>query len=244
MIRVENDGTLTRITLARGEKRNALTPDMLDALCAAFEGVPRACRAVLLSGEGPAFCAGFDLKLCAADPSGATMRRLLTGLSRCVRAMRALDAPVVLAVHGAAVAGGCALLGGADITVADRSTKLGYPVLRIGVSPAVSAPFLTATVADGPARARMLDTDLITADHALRIGLVHELVNGADAATARALDIARHLAAKPGVGVGATKSLLNRLAAPRTDWGEEALNASLSLTGSDEERQRLAALWS
>lgn len=242
MIRFEILGNLAAVTLSRPEKRNALTPDMLESMTGVFERMPADIRAVIVSGDGPAFCAGFDLKLCAADPSGETMRQLLTALSRCVRAMRAVEAPVVLAIHGAAVAGGCALLGGADIVVAERQTKLGYPVAKIGVSPGVSAPFLS--VADGPARARLLDPDLISAEEALVIGLVHELTDGPGATRERANDIARQLAAKPGSGVAATKALCNHLARHRTDMALEALTTSLSLAGTEEERERLAALWS
>ncbi len=244
MIRSEITSNLAAVTLARSEKRNALTPDMLESLAEVFERFPKQVRAVVVSGDGPAFCAGFDLKMCAADPSGETMRRLLTALSRCIHAMRSIEVPVVLAVHGAAVAGGCALLGGADIVVADRDTKLGYPVAKIGVSPAVSAPFLASAIPDGAARARLLDPELITAEQAIAIGLVHELADGPDAARERANHIARQLAAKPGIGVAATKALCNELARSRTDMRSEALAVSLSLTGSDEERERLAALWS
>lgn len=244
MIRFEILGDLGSVTLSRADKRNALTPQMLTSLTGVFERMPREIRAVIVTGDGAAFCAGFDLKLCAADPSGGVMRELLTGLSRSVQAMRAAEQPVVMAIHGAAVAGGCALMGGADIVVAERSTRLGYPVANIGVSPAVSAPFLTAKIADGPARARLLDPELISAADALRIGLVHELADGPGATRERANDIARQLAAKPGIGVAATKALCNHLTRRRTDQAANALNVSLALTGSDEERDRLAALWS
>ncbi len=244
MIRFEILGDLASVTLARPEKRNALTPDMLGSMAAVFEGMPAGIRAVVVSGDGPTFCAGFDLKMCAADATARTMRDLLTGLSRTVHAMRGIDPPVVMAVHGAAVAGGCALLGGADMVIAERGTRLGYPVVRIGVYPAVSAPFLTSTIADGPARSLMVDPDLISAEQALRSGLVHELTDGPGATRERANDIARHLAAKPGIGVAATKALLNHLASPRTDQAALGLETSLALTGNDEERERLTALWS
>ena len=244
MIRVELEDQIAFLTLARPEKRNAMAPGMLDDLAAAVESLPPDVRCITLRGDGPTFCAGFDLKRCAADPSGDTMRRLLTGLSRCVRALRAADAPVVAAVQGAAVAGGCALLGGADVVIAERQTRLGYPVARIGVSPAVSAPFLTATIADGPARTLQLDPELISAEQALSIGLVHELADGPDDLERRARESARRLATRPGHGVAATKRLLNELAQPRTAHADAALDVSLSRVGSSEERDRLAALWS
>ncbi|MEM9373002.1 MAG: enoyl-CoA hydratase/isomerase family protein [Planctomycetota bacterium] len=249
MIRVEyiappdDVAPIAAVTLERAAKRNALTPEMLESLGNAFERMPSDVGAVVLSGDGAAFCAGFDLKLCAADASGDTMRALLTGLSRCVNAMRSCERPIVLAVHGSAVAGGCALLGGADIVVAERQSELGYPVVRIGVSPAVSAPFLGASVAAGAMRARLLDPEVISADRAFELGLVHAVRDGPGPTKEHANDLARSLAMKPGIGVRATKSLLNHLASPLTGRAGEGLDASLSLTGSDEERERLAALW-
>lgn len=243
MIQVDIEHPIISITLARPAKRNALTPEMIEQLAEAFENVPSDARAVVFTGSGEAFCAGFDLRLCAADPEGDVMRSLLTGLSRCVRAMRSLPQPVVLGIHGSAVAGGCALLGGADVIVAERSTKLGYPVARIGVSPAVSAPFLGAGVGAGPARTRLTDPDLIDAVRAHEIGLVHELADSHDAMRERVNAIARMLAAKPGVGISKTKALVNSLSQPWTDHAQSGLDASLALTGGDEERAMLGALW-
>lgn len=243
LISVTHEGSVTRIVLSRGEKRNALTVAMLEELVAALGGVPASSRAVTLTGEGKAFCAGFDLKACAADPGGGTMRALLTGLSGAVRAMRGLDVPVVLGVHGAAVAGGCALLGGADVVVCERGAVLGYPVVKIGVSPGVSGPFLMGSVARGAARALMLDPGLIGAEKALSVGLVHEVVDGEDALRGRVDAVAAGFAAKPVSGVRATKRLMNELAAPFTDRADEALGVSVSLTGSDEERAMLGKLW-
>ena len=148
-----------------------------------------------------------------------------------------------MGIHGAALAGGCALLGGADIVVAQRGTKLGYPVVKIGVSPAVSAPFLSANVRDGAARSLMLDPGIIDADRALTLGLVHEVLDSQDGTLERASAVARGLASKPGRGVAATKALVNELCAARTDRADLGLSASLSRTGSDEERAMLSALW-
>lgn len=241
LIQSETANTITTITLDRPDKRNAMTPDMLDQLLSAIEAVDDDTRAVILRGSGPTFCAGFDLKMCASNPSGDTIRALLTGLSNCVSALRARPQPVVLALHGAAVAGGCALLGGADIVVAHPETRLGYPVVKIGVSPAVSAPFLSASIPDGPTRALLMDPDLIRAQRALELGLVHELNEHPHD---RAFEIAQTLASKPIAGIRATKALCNELTSTRTDRADDALRASLSGAGSDEERAMLGALWS
>lgn len=242
MIQAEAQGDVRVITLDRAEKRNAMLPEMLERLGDALRGAGDA-RAIALVGAGKVFCAGFDLKACAGDPSGQTMRDLLSGLSEVVVTMRSVAAPIVLGVHGAAVAGGCALLGGADVVVADRRAKLGYPVVRIGVSPAVSSPFMLASVTAGRVRSRLVDSELISAERGLQIGMVHELVETPDAVGARTIGIAHELAGKPGRGTFYTKRWLNEITAPLTDQAQAGLDASLSLTGGDEERAMLGALW-
>src|SRR5690606_29099547 len=109
-------------------------------------------RTLLLCGEGRVFCAGFDLDACRGEGGDDALRRLLRGLSAAIAGLRAQERPVVVAAHGAAIAGGCALLGSADVVVADAGAKLGYPVARLGISPAVSAPFLAPAVGAGAGR--------------------------------------------------------------------------------------------
>jgi len=242
MIELREESGVAIIELARPQKRNAMLPEMLDQLHDAIGSSANA-RAIALLGQGKTFCAGFDLKACAADPGGGLMRDLLTGLSRCVRALRANPAPVVLGVHGAAVAGGCALLGGADIVIADRSAKLGYPVVRIGVSPVVSAPFMLSAMRPGVVRTRLLDTQLVSGERAKELGMVHELVDDEQHVRVRSLELAQSLAAKPGSGCRATKQWLNEICQISDERIRTGLEGSLGLTGGEEERERLAALW-
>jgi len=242
MIKHERHGDISIIALDRAEKRNAMLPEMLDELKVAIDESADA-RAVVLVGEGKTFCAGFDLKACAADSSGETMRALLSGLSACVVAMRECPAPVVLGVHGAAVAGGCALLGGADVVIADKNAKLGYPVVKIGVSPAVSSPFMLASMRAGVVRSLLLDTELIDGSRALELGMVHEIVETADQVREHAIGIAESIAIKQGDGCFVTKRWLNEICEVTPEVARQGLDASLSLTGGEEERERLAALW-
>jgi enoyl-CoA hydratase/carnithine racemase len=243
MIKVELQDQIAIVSLNRPEKRNAIVPEMLDQLDHEIKDCAHKARALVIVGEGKTFCAGFDLKQCANDPSGETMRALLTGLSTVVRTMRAIEIPVVLGVPGAAVAGGCAMLGGADIVVADEQAKLGYPVVKIGVSPAVSAAFMMASITPGAVRTRLLDTELISGVEAKQIGLVHETVENREDVRSRCIEIAQSLAAKPGSGVKATKAWLNEICEPMTNNAQAGLDVSLTLTGSPEEQERLAALW-
>lgn len=250
MLETQQAGPVRLITLSRPDRRNALTPDGLTALHAAIHDATASdARALVLAGRGSAFCAGFDLDLCKAHPDGSVMRQLLSGLSAVILALRNARLPVVIAAHGAAIAGGCALLGGADLVVTDENAKLGYPVLKLGVSPAVSAPFLRHMIGSGPARERLLDTRLISGRDALRLGLAHELTDHPDAVLPRALAIAAELAAKPPTALLATRRWLDELSAstnhPALPNPERAaLDTSLALTGGDEERRLLPAAWS
>lgn len=237
MIRRERRGAVLVLSLDRAAKRNALTPAMLARLYADVEGIAADVRAIVLAGEGSVFCAGFDLRLCAED--GESLSHLLTELSDCVAALRRHPAPVVVAAHGAAIAGGCALLGGADVVVTDRGAKLGYPVVRLGISPAVSAPFLRAAIGAGAARARLLDPGLIDGSHAVKIGLADECVERAEGVRDRAIAIASALADKPTSGVRATKMWLNELDGA-LDCRDRGLAASLAIVGSEEQRRLLA----
>lgn len=236
------------IVLDRPAKRNALSAGMLDALVRAAGELAQdeRVRAIVLRGEGKAFCAGFDLSVCVDDPEA--LAPLLSGLAAAVRALRLCEKPVVVGAHVAAIAGGCALLGAGDVVVADEQAKLGYPVTSIGVSPAVSAPTLRGLMRGGGARTRLLEPTLVTGDEAHRLGMVHRLVHLPEDVVPRAQLIAQQLAGKPPEAMAATKRWLNRIdgfGQPPDDAGlallDDALAASLGLVGSDEQRVLLAA---
>jgi 2-(1,2-epoxy-1,2-dihydrophenyl)acetyl-CoA isomerase len=236
-------GDILELSLARPDKRNALTPEMLTALRDHVTACKRSsARVLLLSGQGHAFCAGFDLSLCKDHPDGSVMRALLSGLHDCIDALRSPDIPVVIAAHGSAIAGGCALLGGGDIILTNAQAKIGYPVPRLGVSPAVSAPFLRNLTHDGNARARLLENTLIDGRTALRLGLAHECLDTPEAVHARALAIAADLASKPAAALAATKRWLTEIS-PILN-ADKGLQASLTLTGGEEERRLLPQAWS
>ncbi|MFM9995612.1 MAG: enoyl-CoA hydratase/isomerase family protein [Phycisphaerales bacterium] len=238
MIRVEHDGALAFVVIDRADRRNALMPEMLVAMRDRAAEAAKTARVLVLRGEGAVFCSGFDLKLCREHPDGSVMRALLTNLGAVIGALRALPIPVVVAAHGAAIAGGCALLGGADVAVADRGAKLGYPVVKIGVSPAVSAPFLRLGTGDGAARARLLEPELISGEEAARVGLVHALVDRPADVLPRAIEIARDLAGKPPHTIAATKAWLNEIDGAGA-FAARGLDVSLGLAGGEEERERL-----
>jgi methylglutaconyl-CoA hydratase len=242
VIRTALEGAVWVITLDRADKRNALTALMIDGLTAAATGTPDAARVVLLRGEGETFCAGFDLSACRDDDTA--LEAMLRGLSTAVRTLRRLPVPVVAAAHGAAVAGGCALLGGCDFAVTNDGAKLGYPVVRLGISPAVSAPSLANLVGMGHARELLLNPTLIDSSTAARMGMVHASVRDAADVEPAAREIAAMLAAKPRAGVVATKRWLNELDGSDENRAmDAALAASLSLDGTVEQREMLPRAW-
>ena len=236
------------IWIKKPELRNALGPDDLAELSRQIEILGRGNRPFVLAGEGKMFCSGFDLRLCQRDPG--VLAELLRRLSRTVQRMKECPVPIVVAARGGAIAGGCALLTGADIIVGDEQAKYGYPVTPLGLSPAVSAPTLARMIGNGPMRGRMLDPALIGGVEAARIGLVHELVVGGEEVLPRALAIARMLADKPPAALAATKKWVweaaDRLAELNGPGSAEAsrlgLETSLASGADPECVERLAAL--
>ncbi|GJQ29033.1 MAG: hypothetical protein HBSAPP03_09170 [Phycisphaerae bacterium] len=241
MIAFEPRGDLAVVRLDRPEKKNALTPKMLRGLASHVETTLSA-KAIVLSGVGDVFCAGFDLGL-ARDDDGA-LGSLLEALAAATRALREAPCPVVVSAHGAAIAGGGALLSAADFAVTTPGAKIGYPAVALGISPAVSGPHLAATAGHGPARARLLDPGLIDGRGALRIGMACELAPDAAECEAKALALAEMLAAKPRHALGYTKRWLNELdGSTHAPSLRDALDASVACVGTSEQRDRLAALW-
>lgn len=238
------DAGVGEIVLDRAAKRNALTPAMLGRVRDAAQRLSEddGVGCILVRGEGAVFCAGFDLTLCRDDSEA--LGELLGGLSHAVRALRRARQPVVVAAHGAAIAGGCALLGGGDFVVADREAKMGYPVVTLGISPAVSAPTLRGTVGDRAMRRRLLDPALMTGVEAHDAGLVSHLVDQREQVDVVARGLAAALAAKPPGAMAATKRWVNELDPGADEAGfDSALEASLALVGSEEERSLLPRVW-
>lgn len=243
---------LARITLRDPARRNALDAAVLDSLRAqlAVVAADPTVDALVLAGDGPAFCAGFDLAACAEDPR--RVEPLLAGLSACVQSLRALDIPVVARVQGAAFAGGCALLTGCDFVVAARDAQLGYPTHRIGISPAVSIPSLASRMGPG-ARALLVGNDIIDGATAHARGLATHAVDAADLDAEVDALVVRLLQKGP-AAMRATKRWIRTIeergagdlgAVPPRDAAAmaRARDASLALASGDEFATMLRAFW-
>lgn len=217
------DPRVMRITLADAPRRNALGTAMFHALEAALSEAGRRAQAgdshvLLLRAEGSAFCAGFDLAACVDD--AATLESFIRRLSGVIVALRSMPAVVVAQAQGAALAGGCAILTGCDIVCATERATFGYPVHRIGVSPAVSLPTLVPALGAGAARELALLGEPVTAARAHQLGLVHRLHPDADALAAATDSLVASLASKGSHALRQTKAWLSRL--DGTDLGDGA----------------------
>ena len=183
------DGVVT-LTLRRPEARNALTPAMVaaipDRLAEAADLPPERCRALVIRGEGKVFCAGADLRAMRASGQAteAENRADARRFAVLFRSAAAFPAPVIAAVHGAALGGGFGLAVAADYVLAEETAVFGAPETRLGLAPAVISPYVVRRLGPGRAAPFLLGGAVAKGAEALRVGLAHEL------APARGLDAA------------------------------------------------------
>jgi methylglutaconyl-CoA hydratase len=179
MLRAESSGPILRLTLDRPEVRNAFNDELIDRLSTAFRELPDGTRAVILASEGPGFCAGGDLewmRKAAAYSEDENVRDALR-LARLFKSIAECPAVVIARIQGAAYGGGCGLVAAADVAVASADAKFAFSEVKLGLIPATISPFVIAKIGQGHARALFTTGEAFGADRALRIGLVHEVVD-------------------------------------------------------------------
>lgn len=233
------DGILT-LRLAHG-KASALDVELLDALAAELDAAVGTSRAVILTGTGTIFSAGVDLHRVTRE-GGAYVERFLPVLSRLVKTLFAHPAPVVAAVNGHAIAGGCILTLAADHRLMARGGgRIGVPELLVGV-PFPAAPFEVLRFAVPPDKIQALvyTGRTLVAEDALAHGLVDEVVAPESLAT-RAREVASALAALPAEAFRAAKSAFRSEALDRMERNEKTLDRRvIELWALPETRERIA----
>lgn len=149
MIKIEQDGALTRLTLNRPDKANALMPEMLEQLSEAVEAAQDSAKVLVLTGAGKVFCAGADLEAAKAGLATSPLwERLSSAIAR-------FDGLSIAALNGTVAGGAMGMVLACDMRIATEGAKAFYPVMKLGYLPQPSDPArLTALV--GPARARMM----------------------------------------------------------------------------------------
>jgi enoyl-CoA hydratase/carnithine racemase len=175
-ILVEADGPIARVTMNRPDKRNALSLAHMQELadCLRAIGEAREARVVVLSGNGPAFCAGHDLsEMIGRDPEA--YRRIFDVCCELMETVQAIPQPVIGQVHGVATAAGCQLAATCDLVVASEEARFATPGVRIGLFCSTPMVALSRAIGRKKAMEMLLTGDFISAEEALAEGLVNRV---------------------------------------------------------------------
>jgi methylglutaconyl-CoA hydratase len=211
-LKLEQQDQIATITLTRPEKRNAISSQMIRDLLAAFDEVEvSSARVVILTGSGKAFCAGMDLDGLRTIAGQSLEENIADSSAMATMFWRIYEfpKPVISAVNGAAIAGGCGIAALADFTLAVPEAKFGYSEVRIGFIPALVSVFLRRQIGEKYVTDLLLSGRIVDASEALRIGLITEVVAG-NKLIERAREIAAQLLASSPTSITRTKRLLRR----------------------------------
>jgi methylglutaconyl-CoA hydratase len=233
-LRIERDGDVLRVTIAKPERRNAFDAALIAELTEAFADVGDV-RAVVLAGEGSSFCAGADVEWqrSSVDLSYEENVADAMRLYRMLAAIDACPAPVVARIQGFALGGGSGLVTCADVAVAGPDATFGFTEVRLGIIPAVISPFVLARIGPAAARRYFLTGERFGADTALRIGLVHEIADDLDGAVEQV--VGDLLAAGPEAARAAKRLIRER------PQGEATAHVAAALRTSPEGQEGLRA---
>jgi methylglutaconyl-CoA hydratase len=173
------DGALARITLNRPEKKNALNADLIAGLASGLQRANdnEAVRVVVITGAGADFCSGADLSALQKIASASVEDNVADAqsLMALFELIRNLDVPVIAAVRGRALAGGCGLATACDIVLASKSARFGYPEVKIGFVPAMVTAILRRNVSEKRAFELLTMGGEISAAEAAGMGLVNKV---------------------------------------------------------------------
>ena len=234
-IRLDFDGHIATITLARAEKLNALDAAMIAALHQAALDIERNndIRCAILSGEGKAFCAGGDIAAWAGIAPIELWRSWTRAGHRAFDALANLRTPLIAVLTGHAFGGGLELAATADFIVAERHIKLGLPETGLGMAPGWSGSQRLVRRFGAPLVKRLaLTGDLLAAGEAHALGLVSEIADtGAGAAAGRA--IADKVCTRGPIAAQIAKQLINAANGEDQAFAFEALAGSLTAYTDD-----------
>jgi enoyl-CoA hydratase len=219
-MRIERNGPVALLRMENG-KANAISAALLERLDGLIAQLGDA-RAAVITGQGSAFCAGLDLPA-LADLDRQTMRGFIQRFSAVMLRIFELPIPLVAAVNGHAVAGGCVLALQADVRIgADRDARIGLNETQLGIGLPLAVVETLRWQVPGPSLAPLaLEGRLVSPREALQLGLLHEVVPETDLLT-RALERATTLAALPPAGLRMVKESLRKPAAAAARANESA----------------------
>jgi len=212
-------GHVATITLNRPEKRNAISADMIAELQTAFDEIEKShARVGILTGAGKAFCSGMDLEMLAAiaQQSPSENQEDSRRIAKLFRRIWSFPRPLIAAVNGAALAGGCGIATLCDFTLAVPEAKFGYTEVKIGFLPAIVSVFLMRQIGEKRARDLLLTGRIIEATEAKEMGLINEIVP-AEKLLARSNELAEVLISSSPASLSRAKHLMTSAAAAAVD---------------------------
>jgi enoyl-CoA hydratase/carnithine racemase len=212
----ERDGKIAVLVLNRPRPRNSLSEALLKALSAALSEIrdDRSVRAVVLAANGPAFCAGHDLKELTsrrsdADGGRAYFRHIMTTCSAMMQQIVTLPQPVIAAVQGAASAAGCQLVASCDLAIASEAARFATPGVDIGLFCSTPMVALSRNVSRKHAMEMLLTGEMVEAKRAAEIGLINRVVPAGEERAA-AIELAKQIASKSSYTVKIGKAAFYR----------------------------------
>ncbi len=206
----DRDGDFAVITLNRPQRLNAINLDLLDGLIGQLDAARHdaAARCVILTGAGRAFCAGDDLKEVAAGKEDQAWTREVDRLQEVQRSVMKLGKPLIAAVRGYAVGGGCEFAMSCDLRIASRDAQFGFPETGLGMTVTTAGTkLLSQLVGLGKAKELVFTGEFIDAAEAMRIGLVNKVVEG-EALMDETLSLARTIADRSPLALKLSRSAI------------------------------------
>jgi methylglutaconyl-CoA hydratase len=227
---------IARVTLNRPEKRNALDAEMVSELKDSMVSSARDpdCRLVLLTGAGEDFCSGADLAALEKTAQAGVLDNMADARSTAelFLMMRNHPRPVIAAVHGRALAGGCGIATACDILLAAESAQFGYPEVNIGFVPAMVMAILRRSISEKAALELVVGGEMISAARAYQLGLAHRVLPD-DRFQAEVNTYTERLASKSASAVMLSKRLLYNMDSMSVEAALEAgieINAIARMT--------------
>ncbi len=228
MIKFQIKDEIATLTLNRPEKRNALHPELVKQMKSKIMEASKdeSVKVLIITGEGKAFCAGADLEYLneMKDYSSMENEKDSRELAELFLLIYNFPKPVLAAVNGAAIAGGCGLASVCDLIVADESmAKFGYSEVKIGFIPAIVSTFLIRRVGEGMAKQLLMSGEIIDSKRAYEIGFANYLNNNA---LTGALDVASKLKDNSFGSIKLTKDMIRKVSGLSV---EDAVEYSIGL---------------
>jgi methylglutaconyl-CoA hydratase len=241
---VEIDGPVATVTMNRPDVRNALNEELIAELTDSYKsiGADKNVRVIVLRGAGQSFSSGADLAW-MQKMAGYSEAENLADAKRAQEmfaAMAECPKATIVRVHGAAIGGGAGLAAACDIAIAEKDAQFGFTEVRLGLAPAVIAPFVIQKIGLGAARALFITAERFNATEAHRLGLVHKVVAIAELDQSVEETVGQVLQAGPNA-IAAVKGLLAEITADsRADTTAECI---ARLRVSDEGQEGIKAFF-